>query len=153
MFAIRRTLLITLFSMGLCGAATAGTPSTGLGQAWPNAPDQSLSPNFHAYVFSIGGINYIQINDTAGNILGSVGAAGGQYIVLPIGKYAQLVSTPQQAAATTSTATPAASATQIYNDGSTVVVATPMSDGTTKLNAVNSNMCTDPAVCGGQGSH
>jgi hypothetical protein len=152
MLVTRRTLFATLFTMGLCGAAMAGTPSTGLGQAWPNAQDQSLSPSFHAYVFSIAGIRYIQINDTAGNVLGSVGTSGGQFIVLPIGRFAQLVSTPQQAAATTSSATPTASPTQVYNDGSTVIVATPMSDGTTQLKAATASMCSDPTVCGGQGA-
>ena len=151
MLVTRRTLFATLFTMGLCGAAMAETPSTGLGQAWPNAQDQSSSPSFHAYVFSISGIRYIQINDTAGNVLGSVGTSGGQFIVLPIGRFAQLVSTPQQAAATTSTATPTASPTTVYDDGTNNVTATPMSDGTMKLSAQLDTSCTDPAACGSHG--
>jgi hypothetical protein len=149
--ATRRTLFVALFAMGLSGAAfAANPPSTGLGQAWPNTQDMSLNPNFHAYVFSIGGVQYIQINDTAGNVLGSVGTSAGQFIVLPIGKFSQLVSTPQQAAATTSSATPTASSTTVYDDGTNNVTATPMSDGTTQLKAALDTACTptDPASCG-----
>lgn len=152
MFVTRRTLFTTLFVMGLSGAAIAGAPSTGLGQAWPNTADVSASPNYHAYVFVLGGIQYIQINDLNGNVLGSVGTAGGQFITLPIGKFAQLVSTPQQPAATTSNATPTASPTTVYNDGTTTVAATPMSDGTTTFSAAAVAICTDPAACGGHGS-
>ena len=152
MFVTRRTLFATLFVMGLSGAAIAGAPSTGLGQAWPNTTDVSASPNYHAYVFVLGGIQYIQINDLNGNVLGSVGTAGGQFITLPIGKFAQLVSTPQQPAATTSNATPTASPTTVYNDGTTTVAATPMSDGTTKFSAAAVAICTDPAACGSHGS-
>lgn len=152
MFVTRRTLFTTLFVMGLSGAAIAGAPSTGLGQAWPNTADVSASPNYHAYVFVLGGIQYIQINDLNGNVLGSVGTAGGQFITLPIGKFAQLVSTPQQPAATTSNATPTASPTTVYNDGTTTVAATPMSDGTTKFSAAAVAICTDPAACGSHGS-
>ncbi len=130
----------------------AGAPSTGLGQAWPNAADVSASPNYHAYVFVLGGIQYIQINDLNGNVLGSIGTTGGQFITLPIGKFAQLVSTPQQPTATTSNATPTAAPTTVYNDGTTTVAATPMSDGTTKFSAATAAICTDPAACGSHGS-
>ena len=68
MFVTRRTLFTTLFVMGLSGAAIAGAPSTGLGQAWPNTADVSASPNYHAYVFVLGGIQYIQINDLNGKV-------------------------------------------------------------------------------------
>lgn len=146
-----RALFAALLTMSLAGAASASTPpTTGLGQAWPNAPDVSISPNYHAYVFVLGGIQYIQINDANGNVLGSVGTAGGQFITLPIGKFARLVSTPQQPAATTSRATPIASPTTVYNDGTTTVTATPMSDGTTQLSALQ-EMCGDPASCGSKG--
>lgn len=148
----RRTLFATLLALGLSGAAVAGAPSTGLGQAWPNAPDVSTSPNYHAYVFVLGGVQYIQINDAAGHVLGSVGTSSGQFIVLPIGKFAHLVSTPQQAPATTSSATPTAAPTTVFNDGTTTVTATPMSNGTTKLTAASADICTDPAACGSHGS-
>ncbi|MFK2873729.1 hypothetical protein ISP13_09325 [Dyella lipolytica] len=142
-------------TIGLSGVVNAATPpSTGLGQAWPNATDVSTSPNYHAYVFVLGGIQYIQINDLNGNVLGSVGTTGGQFITLPIGKFAQLVSTPQQPAATTSNAAPTTSPTTVYNDGTTTVTATPMSDGTTQLSAQLAATCNgaDPAGCGTHGS-
>lgn len=149
---IRRTLFATLLGLGLLGAANAGTPSaTGLGQAWPNAADVSVSPHYHAYVFQLGGVRYIQINDVNGNVLGSVGTAGGQFITLPIGKFAHLVSTPQQPAATSSNATAAASPTTVYNDGTTTITATPMTDGTTKLSAATADTCSDPATCSTHG--
>ena len=132
----------------LSSAAWAGAPVTGLGQAWPNATDQSLATGFHAYSFSgVGGIQYIQINDANGNVLAAVGAVAGQYIVLPMGKFAQQVSTPQQAA--TSAATPTAAPTQVYNDGTTSVTATPMSDGTLILST--SALC-DPVECNNRGA-
>lgn len=142
-----RAVLAICLAMGLSGAAWGSTPATGLGQAWPNASDTSLSPNFHAYVFQIGGIQYIQINDVNGNVLGAVGNAGGQYIVLPVGKFSQQVSTPQQTPATA--ATPAAAPTTVYNDGTTAVTATPMSDGTMTLSA--SAVC-DPIECNNKGA-
>jgi len=146
----RRTLFATLLALGLSGAAIAGAPSTGLGQAWPNAPDVSLSPSYHAYVFVLGGIQYIQVNDATGHVLGGVGTSDGQFIVLPIGKFSRLVTTSQQAPATASTAAPAATPTTVYNDGTTTVTAIPMSDGTTKLIATAA--CGDPAACGGHGA-
>lgn len=146
----RRAIFAALLTMGLASAVSASTPpATGLGQAWPNAPDVSVNPNYHAYVFMLGGIQYIQVNDLNGNVLGSVGTAAGQFITLPIGKFAQLVTTPQQPAATTSNATPVAAPTTVYNDGTTTITATPMSDGTTRLYVVA--ICTDPASCGSKG--
>lgn len=150
----RRAVLTTALTIGLSSAAfAADPPSTGLGQAWPNAADVSVSPNYHAYVFVLGGIQYIQINDLNGNVLGSVGTASGQFITLPIGKFAQYVSTPQQPAAAAGNATPNSSATTVYNDGTTTVTATSMSDGTTRLAAsptVPATTCDDPAICGTQ---
>lgn len=146
----RAAIFAALLTMGLAGVASASTPpATGLGQAWPNTPDVSVSPNYHAYVFMLGGIQYIQINDLGGNVLGSVGTAAGQFITLPIGKFAQLVSTPQQPAALTTSATPIAAPTTVYNDGTTTITATPMSDGTTQLNVAA--ICSDPASCGSKG--
>jgi hypothetical protein len=151
----RRAVLTTALTIGLSSAAfAADPPSTGLGQAWPNAADVSVSPNYHDYVFLLGGVQYIQVNDLNGNVLGSVGTAGGQFIILPIGKFAQYVSTPQQAASSTSNATPTSSPTTVYNDGTSTVTATPMSDGTTRLKANTadtSSTCTDLAKCSGQG--
>lgn len=131
----RRTLFAALFALGLSGAASAGAPVQGLGQAWPNAVDVSLNPHYHAYTFVVGGITYVQINDAGGNVLGAVGTSGGQFIVLPIGN-SQFVSTPQQAAAAIA-ASPVAARAVVYNDGTTVISATPLSDGTTALQATS----------------
>lgn len=144
--SIKRAVLAMGLAMSMSGAAWAGPPTTGLGQAWPNASDVSVNPNFHAYVFVMGGIQYIQINDAAGHVLGAVGQAGGQYIVLPVGRYARQVSTPQQTA--TTTATPTASSMTVYNDGTTQVTATPMSDGTT---ALTTSAACDPVDCNSRG--
>ena len=136
--------------LGLSGGAFAADPvtTTGLGQSWPNASDVSADPHYHAYVFMMNGIKFVQINDAAGNVLGAVGASGGQFLTLPMGRYWQFVSTPQQPAAA-----PLASATQtsstVYHDNDTQVVATPASDGTVHLQAqaLSSADCTDPVVC------
>ncbi len=125
----------------------AEPPATGLGQAWPNAVDVSLSPHWHVYVFVLNGVKYVQVNDINGNVIGAVGTAGGQFITLPIGEDSQYVSTPQQRAANTSSINSAASTT-VYRDSSTVVTATPQSDGTTKLTASSAVICTDPTRCG-----
>lgn len=142
----RRALLATLLAMSLSGVAFADLPSTGLGQAWPNTTDVSTNPNWHVYVFTLGGIRYVQVNDLNGNVLGAVGTAGGQFITLPIGAFSQQVATPQQPAAT-SNATPAASPTTVYNDGASTVTATPMSDGTVQLHAAQASTSCDPVDC------
>jgi hypothetical protein len=132
------------------GAALAATPATGLGQSWPNASDVSTNPNFHVYVFAMGGVEYIQVNDLNGNVLGSVGTAGGQFITLPIGRFAQQVVTPSQPASASTSATPVATSATVYNDGTTTVTATPLSDGTMRLNAAV-QPCTDPVDCNMKG--
>lgn len=143
-----RAVLTVGLVFGLSGAAWAGAPATGLGQKWPNAADLSRSPHYHVYTFVQNGVRFIQINDSDGTVLGAVGTTGGQYIVLPVGN-ASRVSTPQQSAAITSTAVPAATPTTVYNDGTTTMTATPMSDGTTALAASLVAFCGDPAACGG----
>lgn len=145
----RRALTAGLLALAISGSAFAAQPpASGLGQAWPNATDVSANPNFHAYVFMLGGIQYVQINDANGNVLGAVGMANGQFITLPIGRFSQLVSTPQQAPAVATTATPAAAPTTVYADTNTTVTATPLSDGTISLQAAAANGCaTDPAIC------
>jgi len=146
--ATRRTTFIALFAFGMSGAAFAANPlSTGLGQSWPNTADVSTNPNFHVYVFALGGIRYIQVNDINGNVLGSVGTASDQFITLPIGRFAQLVSTPQQPLATPTSAIPAASPSPIYTDGTTSITATPLSDGTLRLSAAAAQNQCDPVDC------
>lgn len=141
-----RACLFGALALAVSGVAFADQPpASGLGQSWPNASDVSSNPNFHAYVFTLGGIQFVQINDANGNVLGAVGSANGQFITLPVGRFSQLVTTPQQGPAVTPAA-PAASATTVYQDSATTVTATPLSDGTMMLKAAAA--CSgDPMIC------
>ena len=142
-----RACLFGVLALAMSGAAFADQPpASGLGQSWPNASDVSSSPNFHAYVFTLGGIQFVQINDLNGNVIGAVGSSNGQFITLPVGRFSQLVSTPQQAPAVPTTATPTASPTTVYQDSATTVTATSLSDGTMQLRAPTTGTC-DPETC------
>lgn len=145
---VTRIALGVFLGLSFSGLSIATEPpATGLGQAWPNAVDVSLSPHWHVYVFVLNGVKYIQVNDINGNVIGAVGTAGGQFITLPIGEDAQYVSTPQETVANTPSIN-ASTLTTVYRDGSTVVTATPQSDGITKLTASSAVICTDPTRCG-----
>lgn len=140
-----RAALAGFLVFGLSTSAFAvSPPSAGLGQAWPNTVDVSRSPQWHAYVFMLGGVKYVQVNDINGNVLGAVGTANGQFITLPIGRFSQLVATPQEPAATPATAPAAAAATTVYQDSTTQITATPLSNGTVQLNAAAT---CDPIEC------
>ncbi|HET6555443.1 MAG TPA: hypothetical protein VFG49_18085, partial [Dyella sp.] len=142
---LSRVALVALLFAGAAGSAMAAQPAaTGLGQAWPNTTDVSSSPNWHAYVFVLGGVKYVQVNDRNGNVIGAVGTSNGNFITLPIGAFAQLVSTPQQPAAVTTDAQPAADAATVYQDDSVQVTATPQTDGTVRLMAAST---CDPVQC------
>jgi hypothetical protein len=142
-----RACLFGVLALALSGAAFADQPpASGLGQSWPNASDVSSSPNFHAYVFTLGGIQFVQINDLNGNVIGAVGSSNGQFITLPVGRFSQLVSTPQQAPAVSTSATPTTSPTTVYQDSATTVTATSLSDGTMQLRALSTGTC-DPEIC------
>ncbi|HUB89772.1 MAG TPA: hypothetical protein VMA74_08580 [Dyella sp.] len=148
MHKVTRAALGIFMGLSLSGLAIAAeAPATGLGQAWPNAVDVSLSPHWHVYVFVLDGVKYIQVNDINGNVVGAVGTAGGQFITLPIGEDAQYVSTPQQRAAHLSSMK-AATPTTVYRDSATVVTATPLNNGTTALDAAATTSCPDPEQCG-----
>ncbi|BFI94573.1 MAG: hypothetical protein RSP_00830 [Rhodanobacter sp.] len=146
-----KTLHACVLAMGcmmVFGAqAQSVAPATGLGMARPNAIDVSTNPNYHVYLFTLGGVRYIQVNDVNGNVMGAVGTASGQFITLPVGAFAQQVSTPQQAPAAPSTAAPSTAPITVYNDGSVLVTATPMNDGTTALRAAPSAVACDPIDC------
>jgi hypothetical protein len=127
-----------------------------LGQAWPNAQDVSASTRWHVYVFANNGIRYIQVNDAYGNVRVAFGAANGQFLILPMGRDAQRIATPQQTPTSSSTAVPLTSYTEtVYRDDSIQLTAVPMSDGTTVFTAstitTNSTVapCNDPAECNG----
>jgi len=65
---MQQLFLAGLLTAGFASTAAAATaPSTGLGQAWPNATDVSASPNFHVYVFERLGVRYVQIFSGGGN--------------------------------------------------------------------------------------
>ncbi|MBE1162508.1 hypothetical protein [Dyella acidiphila] len=148
-----RAVLAVGLVLGLSGAAWAGTPAAGLGQAWPNTTDLSRSPHYHVYSFTQGGVRYIQVNALDGTVLGAVGTVGGEFIVLPMGNAAR-VATPQQPAAGSDAATPAAAPTPVYRDSSTTITATPMSDGSTQLQAtpaVTTDVC-DAVTCSTHGA-
>lgn len=151
MHKITRAALGIFMGLSFSGLSIAAeAPATGLGQAWPNAVDVSLSPHWHVYVFVLKGIKYIQVNDINGNVIGAIGTAGGQFITLPIGEDSQYVSTPQQRVANTSSIN-TASPTTVYRDGSTVVTAAPQSDGVTTLSAAA--ICQDPSSCSSLAGH
>lgn len=120
-------------------------PAVGLGQSWPNTTDVSRSPSVHAYVFMLRGVKYVQINDINGNVLGAVGTANGQFITLPIGRFSHLVSTPQEPSdAAATAAAPVAAPTTVYQDSSTEITSTPLSDGSVQLKA---QVVCDPIEC------
>ncbi|MEO9078905.1 MAG: hypothetical protein ABI268_06285 [Rhodanobacter sp.] len=123
----------------------ASLPSTGLGQAWPNTVDLSSSPSWHAYAFMLGGVKYVQVNDANGNVLGAVGAVNGQFITLPIGRFSQLVSTPQDPVniRKLTTAASVAAPVMVYQDGTILIMATTLSNGMVQLTA---STC-DPIEC------
>ena len=142
-----RTALAGLLMFGLSMSALATTPpSMGLGQAWPNTTDVSASPYFHTYVFMLGGVEYVQVNDINGNVLGAIGTANGQFITLPIGRFSQYVSTPQEPAAIASVGTPINNPATVYQDASTKITATPLSNGAVQLSATSTTTC-DPVEC------
>lgn len=154
-FLPRRAVCAGLVVMGLSASAWAAQPlSTGLGQAWPNAQDVSASTHWHVYVFANNGVQYIQVNDLNGNVRVAFAAANGQFLVLPMGRDAQRLSTPQQLASTSATAVPLTSyAETVYRNGIMQLNAVPMSDGTMMFSATPATTsyaavpCDDPEEC------
>lgn len=146
MIKIFRTSLIAAAvfaaSAFTANAIAADTPSTGLGQSWPNATDVSASPHWHVYVFVKDGVRYVQVNDTNGGVRSAIATAGSQVLVLPIGSDAQdTVTTP----ATTS------SAETVYSDDEVTIQAATVSTttGATQFTvSAAAAPCSDPADCG-----
>lgn len=135
-----------ILTLAMCTQAWAvDPPSAGLGQSWPNTVDVSRSPTMHAYVFMLRGVKYVQVNDINGNVIGAVGTANGEFITLPIGRFSNLVSTPQDPATDATAAAPAAAPTTVYQDDTTEITATPLIDGTMQLKALSK--CDDPMEC------
>lgn len=148
----RRALLAGLVVMGFSASAVAAT-STGLGQAWPNAQDVSASTHWHVYTFANNGVQYVQVNDLFGNVRVAFANINGQFLVLPMGRDAQRLSTPQQTALTSSTTVALASyAETVYQSSGVTLQAVPMSDGTVTFTATPSATptaapCDDPEEC------
>lgn len=152
----RRAICACLVVMGLSASALAAQPSsTGLGQAWPNAQDVSASTHWHVYVFASNGIRYVQVNDLNGRVRAAFATANGQYLVLPMGRDAGRVSTPQHAYQAARGVVPlTAYGETVYRDRNLQLRAVPLSDGTTMFTATSTDVaatvttpCDDPAVC------
>jgi hypothetical protein len=140
-----RAVLAMGLAVGLSGVAGAATPSTGLGQAWPNATDVSLNPQYHAYLFVRDGIRYVQINDAGGTVLAALATAGNSILVLPIGVDASHVSTAtaQRMAVSSTTNT-------VYQDSTVSVSVTVQPNGSLQILATprtQAQPCTDPGEC------
>jgi hypothetical protein len=154
---LHRAFLASLLAASLFAPAMAA-PGAGLGQAWPNTQDLSASPHWHVYLFTAGGIRYVQINDLNGNIRGAVATANGQFLVLPMGRDAQHFATPQQPLVSGDTVVPLDSyAETVYRDQSVKIDAVPLCDGSTSFTAAPVTTfhatalapCDDPVECGG----
>jgi len=146
-FLPRRALCAGLIVMGLSASAMAATTSTGLGQAWPNARDVSASTHWHVYRFLSNGVQYFQVNDLRGTVRVAFATANGQFLVLPMGRDARRVSTPQQAASGNPNAVPLTSYTEtVYRGSSIQLQAVPMSDGTTTFTVESTTTSSDPAA-------
>jgi hypothetical protein len=124
----RKTACAGIVAASLFATATMAqtAPATGLGQAWPNAVDQSANPNWHVYVFERDGVRYVQVNDRNGNVHAAIGRAGDTLFALPVGVDAQHVDVA-------STSNSATSAQMVYQDDSTTVTAEPQRDGSEQI--------------------
>jgi hypothetical protein len=147
-FISRKAVMSTLFAAVLSTSAFAfQSPSTGLGQSWPNATDVSVSPHYHVYVFLRDGIRYIQVNDLNGTVRGAIAEADHVVLVLPVGADAQHVTTSQVNIHAAS-AIDASAAETVYSDSAMQITATPESNGSVQLKVI-SFICTSPTECDG----
>jgi hypothetical protein len=153
-FSPCRAICAGLVVMGLSAPVFAAQPpGVGLGQTWPNTPDVSSSPHWHVYLFAVNGVRYIQVNDLDGNVRSAFATAGGQFLVLPMGRDALRVSTPQQPLALSGALVPLNSyAETVYRNGGIQLTAVPLSNGATMFNAsatmsAAASPCDDPAEC------
>lgn len=133
-----------LAASAVCTSAFAADHAsfTGLGQAWPNAPDVSASPHWHVYAFERGGVRYIQVNDLNGTVRAAFATSNGAFLSLPIGLDASRLATPQDPLPA-----PASTAGEIvYHDDAVQLLVAPQADGTVQLRAAEGT-CTDPIEC------
>lgn len=142
---IKRAVLAVVLSVVFSSAAWSAAPSTGLGQAWPNATDVSLSPHYHVYRFVRDGIQYIQVNDLGGTVHAAVAAANGTVLVLPIG-----VDAAKAKSAATDTAASTSTTETVYRDANVSVSAAPQMDGSVQILATpktSAQTCSNPGEC------
>jgi len=91
-------LLVAGVSLSCSSVVWAAGPAgsvQGMGSATPGTVDRSISPRWHVYTFVKDGIEYVQVNDTAGRVRAGVAATAGVHLVLPMGLDAERVSTPE----------------------------------------------------------
>lgn len=151
---LRKAALAGLLAFALSTSALAAgpSPSSGLGESWPNATDVSTSPRWHVYVFQRDGIRYIQVNDLNGKVRAALATSNGEFLVLPIGSDAEHVNTPQQSAAANTTADAQTASEQVYNDGAVQLSVKPQANGVMLLSASNGCTANDPLGCGSHAS-
>jgi hypothetical protein len=144
----RTTLCLALTAMLVAGPALAASaPTTGLGEAWPNATDVSTNPNWHVYVFQKGGTRYIQVNDARGAVRGAFARTAYALKGLPIGSDADNAATPDDPLPA-----PAATvAVQVYDGDGVVGYVAPQADGTARLMLVPTECKGDPIECSKSG--
>lgn len=139
---VRQTVCAGVVAVSLTATvamAQTAAPATGLGQSWPNAPDHSVSPYWHAYVFERDGVRYIQINDRNGTVHAAIGEVGDTVFALPVGVDAQRVDIMPMPRASASSQT-------IYQDDTITVMAAPQSDGSVQV-IVQAAICDNPVNC------
>lgn len=95
---------LVLCAISVCPAASAeccpgnghGVPkaASGMGEAFPQAPDLAADAAWQVYEFERDGMRYLQVNDQYGKVRAAVGRIGGTFWVLPIGGDANRVSVP-----------------------------------------------------------
>ena len=86
---------VSLSCSSVVWAAGPTGPVQGMGSATPGTVDRSISPRWHVYTFVKDGIEYVQVNDTAGRVRAGMAATAGVHLVLPMGVDAERVSTPE----------------------------------------------------------
>lgn len=96
----QRFAACVLLSLGIVGVSHAALPTHGLGQAFPQTTNRSMSALWRVYVFQRDGVRYMQINDSQGVVRAAFATANGVFLALPMGTDANRVVVPLNASAT-----------------------------------------------------
>ncbi|WP_250627105.1 hypothetical protein [Pinirhizobacter soli] len=140
MRSIYRRALVSTLLLASASAFAAASPTTGLGQSWPNASDVSASPGYHVYVFEKQGVRYVQVNDAAGTVRGAVAYTDPDTVLdLPIGVDAANW-------VTVADNTVPAATQQVYQDDAVTVIVAPQPDGSARM-MLAPGECDNPAQC------